>query len=276
MVESVKTVLLGAIRQMMRPLVRLLLRHGVSYDEYAETAKTVFVEVASKDFTKTNLGQSNARVALLCGLSEAEVIDVTRAISEGPGPSVANLNRIGRVLAGWHQDPDFTGPYGLPLELSANTGDFAFANLVKRYSADTDPEALLEELVRVGAVSILPGGRLRVLTRSYIPGETDPAGLQFMGVALRDLAETLDYNLNPNIEGGYIERRVWTPAGIDPIEMPGFDSLVNQRGQEFLETLDNWLTAKETEADELPHDEKIRVGVGIYMFSDAERSFRDE
>lgn len=96
-----------------------------------------------------------------------------------------------------------------------------------------------------------------------------------MGVALRDLAETLDYNLNPSVDGGYFERRVWTPMGIDQAEMPHFDALVNQRGQEFLETLDNWLTAKETEAEEIPDTERIRVGVGVYMFSNAERSFRE-
>jgi hypothetical protein len=50
MTESVKDSLLAAFRQLLRPLIRILLRHGVSYGEYAETVKTVFVEVAGKDF----------------------------------------------------------------------------------------------------------------------------------------------------------------------------------------------------------------------------------
>jgi len=276
MVESVKTVLLGAVRQMLRPLVRLLLRNGVSFAEYAETAKTVFVEVARRDFrTASDTNSPTSHAALLCGLSEAEIEAVSRAIAESPPASNANLDRIGRVLAGWHQDPDFTGPYGLPLELSLAGDGYTFSELVNRYCGDVSASGMRDELVRVGAVTILPGDRLRVLTRSYIPGETDPAGLQFMGAALRDLAETLDYNLNPSVEGGYFERRVWTPAGIDQAEMPHFDALVNQRGQEFLETLDNWLTAKETEAEQVPETERIRVGVGIYMFSNAERSFRE-
>jgi hypothetical protein len=138
------------------------------------------------------------------------------------------------------------------------------------------PRAMLEELKRVGAINVVPAGRIKVLTRSYIPSETDPAGVQFMGVALRDLAETLDLNLDRTIEGGYFERRVWTPAGIDPTAMPDFDALVNEKGQEFLETLDNWLTSKETDAENLPVDQKIKVGVGVYLFSDANRSFREE
>ena len=276
MVESVKTVLLGAVRQMLRPLVRLLIRHGVSFSEYADTAKTVFVEVARCDFHAGTKNESPiSHIALVCGMSEADVEAVSRAIAESPAPSNANLDRIGRALAGWHQDPDFTGPYGLPLELSLSADGYTFAELVRRYCSDVSASAMRDELIRVGAITVLPGERLRVLTRSYIPGETDPAGLQFMGVALRDLAETLDYNLNPSVEGGYFERRVWTPMGIDQAELPHFDALVNQRGQEFLETLDNWLTAKETEAEEIPASERIRVGVGVYMFSNAERSFQD-
>jgi hypothetical protein len=97
-----------------------------------------------------------------------------------------------------------------------------------------------------------------------------------MGVALRDLAETLDLNLNQDPAAGYFERRVWTPAGIEPSAMPEFDSLVNEKGQEFLEMLDNWITGKETDAEGISPEEKIRVGVGVYLFSDASRSFREQ
>lgn len=275
MIESVKAVLLGAMRQMLRPLVRLLLRNGVSYTEYSETVKTVFVEVAEHDFPPAEPSGLVERISLLSGLSQSEVYAVRKAIAESAPVSNENLNQIGGVLAGWHQDPDFTGPYGLPLELPLEGGSCSLSNLVARYGLGAPPKALLEELIRVNAVARLSTDRYRVLTRSYIPAETDPAGLQFMGAALRDLAETLDLNLDHSREGGHFERRVWTPAGIDISELPHFEALVNERGQEFLETLDNWLTAKETEAEPLPPDQKTKVGVGVFLFSDAERKFRD-
>lgn len=276
MVDSIKDTLLGAFRQLLRPLVRILLRHGVSYSEYAEIAKIVFVEVAARDFRLGRQKSTQSRVAILTGLTRKEVSRITDILQNKDAPSTANLNRVGRVLAGWHQDPDFTGPYGLPLELDFEGRTQSFTALVRRYSGDMPPRAMLEELERVGAINVMPTGRIKVLTRSYIPSETDPAGMQFMGVALRDLAETLDLNLNRTIEGGFFERRVWSPAGIDPAAMPDFDVLVNEKGQEFLETLDNWLTSKETDAEHLPVDQKIKVGVGVYLFSDANRSFREE
>lgn len=276
MAEQIKDTLLGAFRQLLRPLVRILLRNGISYAEYADTAKTVFVEVAAKDFELEGQPQPDSRIAILTGLTRKEVARVTAEISAKAQPSTSNLNRVGRVLAGWHQDPDFTGPYGLPLELDIEGGPNSFTELVGRYSDDMPAKAMLDELHRIGTVTILGGARVRVLTRSYIPDQTDPASAQFMGVALRDLAETLDYNLDAQIEGGYFERRVWTPAGIDPRDMPEFDSLVHEKGQQFLETLDNYLTAKETESEALPPESKIHVGVGIYLFSDAHRQFRDD
>ena len=276
MTESVKDSLLAAFRQLLRPLIRILLRHGVSYGEYAETVKTVFVEVAGKDFRIPGQRQTQSRVAIITGLTRKEVSRISELIEKRASPSTANLNRVGRVLGGWHQDPEFTGPYGLPLELSFDATPNSFSQLVKRYSGDMPARAMLDELRRVGAVSLLAGGQIRVLTRSYIPTQADSASIQFMGVALRDLAETLDYNLNEEIEGGYFERRVWTPVGIDPKDMPHFDSLVTEKGQEFLETLDNWLSGKESEAEDLQVDEKVKVGVGVYLFSDAKRSFKED
>jgi hypothetical protein len=273
--EHMKETILGAFRQLLRPLVRILLRNGITYDEYAETSKTVFVEVAQRDFPREDVGDSLSQVAIVTGLSRKEAARIAADIAGGGGVSTANLNRVGRILAGWHQDPEFTGPYGLPLELTTDGPLASFPDLVDRYCPGSDPQSVLDELRRVGVVSMQPGGRVRVLTRAYIPGTEDPASFQFMGLALRDLAETLDSNLNGKSETGYFERRVWTPAGIDPRDMPEFDGLVNTKGQEFLELLDNFLTSKETEAEQAKVEKKVRVGVGVFLFSDANRSFRE-
>jgi hypothetical protein len=276
-VARIKDTLLGAFRQLLRPLVRTLLRHGVSYSEFSDTSKAVFIEVAEADFISSpRLPDSSAQLSLLTGLTRAEVDEVRENLARGGRPSTANLNRIGRILAGWHQDPDFTGPYGLPLELSRFGPGNSFEELVRRYGDGASTASSLAELQQVGVVAEGKAGRIRVLTRAYIPTQEDPAGFQFFGVALRDLAETLDFNLKSDSDSGYFERRVWTPAGVLMTDLPEFDALVYKRGQQFLETLDNYLTAKETEAALVPPDQKIKVGVGVYMFSDAHRSTKDD
>ena len=50
-----------------------------------------------------------------------------------------------------------------------------------------------------------------------------------------------------------------------PGHVPEFEEMVSQQGQQFLENLDDWLTAREAEG--VKSDEEIaRVGVATYMF----------
>lgn len=268
MSEEIKFSLLTAFRKLMRPLVRILLRHGVSFGEFSETLKYVFVEVAKSDFPISGRKQSISRLAIVTGLTRKDVGRIVDAIERNEDPVISKMNRVGRVLAGWHQDPQFTGPYGLPLELPFDSKkDLSFTELVRRYSGDMPARAMLEELKRIRAVDELSTGEIRVLTRSYIPPHADTASIEFMAAALRDLAETLDLNLDPNRPHGLLERRVWTPAGIDRGLLPIFDQLVTTRAQDLLEFLDNWLSAREAECQHLPPEKKLRAGLGIYLFS---------
>lgn len=268
MTESIKESLLAGFRRVMRPLVRILLRHGISFGEFAEVLKAVYVEVAGQDFALPVGRQSQSRIAIITGLTRKEVARVVIALDRDVIGDASNLNRVGRVLTGWHQDPDFTGPYGMPYELPfESTGaKRSFTELVRRYSGDMPPRAMLDELKRVGAADETIGGQVRVLARSYLPSKTDPATLDFMALALTDLAETLDHNLDAIPSDKLFERRVWTPAGI-PIEaIAEFRVLAGERGQQFLEMLDDWLSKRESAAISAKAKNKKQVGVAVYMF----------
>jgi hypothetical protein len=265
MSENFKTTLLGAFGRLMKPLVRILLRNGVAYGEFAEVLKRVYVDVSASAIKDVGGVPSESKVAIKTGLSRAEVARLlTSTDSDGDGLE-AQTNRVGWLLTLWHQD---TGPYGIPLELPFDDkpGKRSFCELVRRSGAqDVSPNELLEELLRVGAAVQLPNGLIRVLARSYLPSQTDPAALEFMSVAFTDLATTLARNLEFEDRPKFFERRVWTPHGIAEKDMNAFEQMVNEQGQHFLETLDDWLTARETEARK-SHDEVVRVGVATYMF----------
>ena len=68
--------LFAAILRLLRPLVRILLRNGVSYSTFADYAKWVYVDVASKEFGIRGRKQSTSRVSVLTGLSRKEVMRV--------------------------------------------------------------------------------------------------------------------------------------------------------------------------------------------------------
>ena len=51
MINSVEKSLQRAIQQILTPLVRILLRHGVSYADFAHWVKRIYIEVAEMEKT---------------------------------------------------------------------------------------------------------------------------------------------------------------------------------------------------------------------------------
>ena len=278
MSDNFKRTLLATFKPLMRPLVRILIRNGVSYGEFAELLKGIFVDAAKDSLQMPASKDSVARIAITTGLSRFEVGRVLEQTEADFEALASRFDRVGRLLTGWHQDADFIGPYGIPYEVVVNAplGRRSFSELVRRYTADVPADEMLAELKRIGAVVELGNGCYRVLARSYIPAPEDPAKFHAMSVAFTDLAKTLDQNLRPEGSHKLFERRVWTSKGIAPESAVEFDSFVKERGQQFLELLDDWLTNKEAFAVKAKVERRVPLGVGMYMFVRAPTEQGDE
>jgi hypothetical protein len=127
-------------------------------------------------------------------------------------------------------------------------------------------DEMLDEMKRIGAVLDLGNGYYRVLIRLYIPSAEDPAKFHAMSVAFTDLAKTLDQNLRPDEDHKLFERRVWAPNGIAQSAAVEFDTFVKDRGQQFLEMIDDWLSTREAEAIRNEIQPRVKVGLAAYMF----------
>jgi Family of unknown function (DUF6502) len=269
---NVKQALLAAYRHLLTPLVRILLRNGTSYLEFAEVARQVFVDVAGRDFTLPKRKISLSRIAIMTGLSRKEV---ARLVREGQAKRVAQetteLNRVGRVLQGWYTDSEFTGPYGVPLDLKFDDGPrrATFSELVRRYSGDMPARAMLDELLRVGAARIENDtGLVRVLSRAYIPERLAPESIRHFGVTARNFIDTLEVNLQrqgPRIgeHEGRFERRVIADGGMREMDLADFDRFIRERGLQFLVEVDDWIAARPKPRSQ---EERVHAGLGMYLY----------
>lgn len=279
--ESIKQTLLRAFRVLMNPLVRILLRQGISFAEFSEVTKAVYVEVALKDFKVPGRRTTRTRIAVITGLTRKEV---KRIIDEATREEIepkTRYSRIGRVLVGWHTDTDFTGPYGMPLELqyeTGNPGEPTFSELVKRHSGDMSPRSILDELIRVGAVRETDAGWFRVLRREYIPEALGKQNFERIGVVIRNFVNTVDFNMTKSAPGkGRFERSVIADDGIRLVDLPKFDRYLRDRCQALLEEIDNWLTGL-PKPDPNSGDEIIHTGVGVFHYlseGSEEQSFKE-
>ena len=274
----VRAALLAAFRHVFQPLVRLALRNGISYQEFCTGLKRVFVETVQADFQIPGQEMTPARIGILTGLTREDVSFVQEEIERGIGDELIIMGRIGKLIEGWTSDGDFTGPYGIPLELRQEEGKGGFPALVKRYGGKMTPGAMLRELKRVGVVQETKNRKIRLLSRSYIAGRFRPEAIDRMGRVLGDLAETLEFNLDPMRPGkARLERQVYTPDGIDTETLRLFRFEAEELGQDYLEKLDNWLSERELEEERKVEkrllDPEVRdaarvvkVGVGIYLY----------
>jgi hypothetical protein len=261
--QNVKEHLRLAVRMMLKPLVRLLVSQGVSHGDFSEAAKDVYVEVAIRHFDKsTRVNQS--KIAILTGLTRKEVKNVIdRAISAEPHSK--NYSRPSRVLAGWHSDPKYIGPYGVPLEIPYEPAGLegpSFVDLVRTYSGDMAPRPMLKELVRVGAVVELENKTYKAVRRDFEAEALSPELVERLGKVGHYFFSTAAANIEKEEQGsGNFDRRVYTTDGLSLESMQEFDVFIKRRGQEFLEELDNWFVAKE----KLDKNKQDKKNTGLCM-----------
>jgi len=190
---------------------------------------------------------NKSRVAILTGLTRKEVKNVIdRVITEGDTDK--NYSRPERVLAGWFDDPVYTGPYGIPLDLPyADSGkdEPCFVDLVKSYSGDMAPKQMLDELLRSGSVIELDG-RYKAVRRNYVHEALSPKLIRRLGEIGYRVFSTAAKNIDKQADGsGYFDRQVFANEGCTDNVIEMFDQYVKERGQRFLEEIDVWFSTNE-------------------------------
>lgn len=248
MASSVKTNLGLAVRMLLKPLIKLLVSQGITHAEFSEAAKEVYVEMALRHFVgeKTN----KSKIAILTGLTRKEVANViTRAVN-AESPS-REFSRPSRVLSGWHTDPAYTGPYGVPVDIPYDSEEKSgeppsFVHLVKTYSGDMSPKSMLDELVRGGSVLVQENKTLKVLSKNFEPEGLSPKLIERFGDVGFNFLSTVARNVekeHTGAGGGCFDRVVFSDTKLTREELARFDEYLRSYLQVVLETIDNWLTA---------------------------------
>jgi hypothetical protein len=258
----------AAVLKLLRPLCRLLLRHHVPFAAFEELAKHTYVQVALEDFGIPGKKPTLSRASILTGLTRKDVTRLAADTAPERAASDEGYNRAARVLTGWARDPDFHGADGQPKVLAPLEGPDSFAALVKRYSGDMPARAVLDELLRVGAVAERDDGRLELLTAGYVPRGSEVDKLGILGSDVADLIATIDHNLQHADTDPRFQRKVMYtefPAS----QLASFRKLSTAQAQALLEKFDRWLadhvnSVKPDDSTQPP----MRVGMGIYYFEE--------
>ena len=271
MSENSQKNVLKSFRLILKPLVRILLRSGITWKEAAEVCKTTFVEVATNEFGLHGRPTNISRVAIMTGLGRRDVSRLRKLLDTEQLPDLGKMNNATRVLTGWHLDRDYRTDSGKPRQIRVEGDSQSFSVLTRKYAGDIAPITMLRELLRVGAVAERTDGTLQVLKRYYMPLPMDPDAVFRAGSVLQDLGNTIDYNLVRDADDPTRFEGRATNANVRNVDVKAFRAFLETEGQDLLERVDEWLARHEPSADTRRKYKITRLGVGVYQIQDDER-----
>jgi len=263
--------LLAAFRFLLVPLVRILLRNGISFNEISEVVKGAYARVAATDFAVPGRPMSYSRLSITTGIARRDFDRVLGEEDRLRRALESNASGIANVLQGWHNDPEYMGPYGFPRDLAFTReagGGPSFEDLVARYASDIHPQLMLEELMRVAAATIAEeSGMIHVLKRTFIPEQMAPELIEVFARGVRRYVETIDHNIGEqDANKRRFERWVFPDYGIREEDWVPFSDMVRDRLQEVIEDLETQFVLFRRPRTGV--DRSLSVGVGLYLYKD--------
>ena len=199
--QSRSAIVLAAVLGALKPLVRLLLRHGVAYPAFATALKQVFLEAAVDELQRAGKKQTDSAISLLSGVHRRDVrnlgrLDSARIAVEEP------MNMASQVMSRWLTDVEYLDEEGQPLALERSR----FDALVTAISRDVRPRAVLDELVRLGMAEEGERG-VQLLAPGFVPRQGFPEMAQLLADNVHDHAAAAGANIEG--ESNYLEQAVF-------------------------------------------------------------------
>jgi hypothetical protein len=262
MTDNLQDSLGNAILRLLRPLARVVLKHGMAYGTFAELARKAFVDEGFDHLQRSGQRPTVSGVSALTGLTRKETKLLRENSPASNEKSAQRYSRAIRVISGWVNDRQFHDEKGDPAALPFDGAESSFSALVKKYSGDIPPVAMLTVLETSQNV-IAEGDSIILKERAYIPMSTPIDKINILGTDVAELIGTIGHNLEVEPAHRFFQRKVSNSA-VRPDAMEKFRELSNRKSQELLEEYHAWLSLHEVDADGGDSNQIGYVAVGIY------------
>ena len=270
MPDNVKTALLVSLRRLLRPLVRIMLREGVTYSQFAGIAQMAFLESAAKDFVGKGMKSSVSSICALSGMSVDDVESVLLDQERFESLEVTEISSpFARVLSGWHNDRDCVGPYGFPIDLTFDEGTLNFKILARRHAPEVSPHVILQELRRVGAVTDVGKDVWKPLKQEYIEPTLTPINVGRMASLVESLLSTLENNTRKDRPGtDLFERTMFVNVPLASYQLVELQAYLKVVGAQFLQRVDAYAAVDlQEKIGLLPGDVgDIKAGLQCFLY----------
>jgi hypothetical protein len=256
----------NAMKRVLRPFVKLMLANDLGYTFAIDLLKTLFVEVADNDFMIDGKRQTDSRVSLISGVHRKDVKRLRGNIPDVDEVIPENISLGSQLMAIWNTNAAYLNQDGMPKplpRLSSEAQGESFEGLVRSITTDIHPRAVLDELIRLGLVSVDTDNYVHLVTDAFIPQEGMEEKAFFFGHNLHDHAEAAVANIQGQ-QPGYLERCVHydqlTQASVDQI-----NELAKKQGMKSLQEIFK-IADTCAETDKSNQDANMRITYGVYFY----------
>lgn len=277
--RALKSHFAGAIKRLLRPIVRQVIAYGLHYQGFDRLVREVFLDVAETDFALPFKRQTDSRLALITGLNRKEISSLRqRASSDAPPREIAE-SPMTRLLGRWMAGPPYASPDGaarrLPYE-SDNPNAASFARLAREVvGVDLPVRSLLDELLHTRTAEMLPNGDVVLRQEAHLPAADTEAKLALLGSDPGEVFSTIVHNIeNPN--AARLQRKVvYDNIGADAL--PTLTDEARRLGEEFVRKANALLSSYDRDRHpNAPGGARTRVVLATYHFEEPVAAAADD
>jgi hypothetical protein len=185
--------LLSATCRLLRPLVRLLMRNGITFPVLADSVRGLFIDIAATELLVEPKARTDSRISLLTGVHRKEIRRLrTSSRGDAGTPRVVTPRVVtfaSQIIARWLGSPEYQDGAGAarPLPRSKGAGgSVSFDDLIASVTTDVRPRAVLDDWLSQGLVSLDDQDRVHLETTAYIPRPGGREQLFYFGRNLHD------------------------------------------------------------------------------------------
>src|SRR5262249_41749215 len=163
-----KEAVLSVFAALVRPLMRVAFEYGISAGEIAGVVRRSYIQALEARLQEQSRPTTDARLAAVAGLPRSDGSALRDALRAGAPHSLratVSLDQITALLTVWHTHSNFSGAYGLAMDLDLQpvqgSPRRSFRELVTIACPSVDEDALVDELVAAGSVEIIDSNTVR-------------------------------------------------------------------------------------------------------------------
>jgi uncharacterized protein DUF6502 len=261
-VSDIRPALGVMCRRVLHPLVRILVRFGVSAGEFKAIVDSVYAHAGSEYLAEQDERVTYSKLAVITGINRAFLPTIlANPQGEFHPRSNTQLHRAARVLNGWYDDKQFQTALGDPAVLPVDGERHSFRQLVELYSGGVYHQTILSELERVGAIRLIGGGRVKAMRRNPVSGGANVDSMLTTAETAGDVLDTLEHNLTSTVAQQLPVRTLI--GSVDSRSLPLFRAQLDKRADGLLEVIDLFMRSHGPDPDRGEGKGDVEVGAAV-------------